>query len=183
MIRVNKYNVTLQAAVNVRVPALEAATPQEAISAALARIDLYSLLERQEPAPKVDYTEYAEEVREALVDEVGDEEYEKSRWFVWHNGQWAPAPADRKEELQMLDHQAKTLREELGYSQPGEVIWQARLDFDELLVVVADGYGRASVLRVSGNYPLEYFLKDRKDFDSEQAACASAGKQAAKTQT
>ena len=183
MIRVNKYNVTLQAAVNVRVPALEAATPQEAISAALARIDLYSLLERQEPAPKVDYTEYAEEVREALVDEVGDEEYEKSRWFVWHNGQWAPAPADRKEELQMLDHQAKTLREELGYSQPGEVIWQARLDFDELLAVVADGYGKASVLQVSGNYPVEYLLKDRKDFDNEQAACAHAARQAAKTQT
>jgi len=106
MIGANKYNVTLQATVNVRVPAVEAATPQEAISAALARIDLYSLLERQEPAPRVDFTEYAEEVREALVDEVGDEEYEKSRWFVWHNGQWAPAPADRKQELQMLDHQA-----------------------------------------------------------------------------
>jgi hypothetical protein len=179
----NKYNVTLQAAVNVRVPAVEAATPQEAISTALDRIDLYSLLERQEPAPRVDFTEYAEEVREALVDEVGDEEYEKSRWFVWHNGQWAPAPADRKQELQMLDSQAKTLREEMGYSQPGEVIWQARLGFDELLVVVADGLGRASVLRVSGNYPVEYILKDRKDFDSEQAACASAGKQAAKTQT
>jgi hypothetical protein len=83
----------------------------------------------------------------------------------------------------MLDHQAKTVREELGYSRPGEVIWQARLGFDELLVVVADGFGRASALRVSGNYPVEYFLKERKDFDSEQAACASAGKQAAKTQT
>jgi hypothetical protein len=180
---VNNYNVTLQAAVNVRVPAVEAATPQEAISAALTRIDLYSLLERQEPAPRVAYTEYAEEVREALVDEVGDEEYEKSRWFVWHNGQWAPAPADQKEELQMLDHQAKTVREELGYSQPGEVIWQARLDFDDLLVVVADGYGKASVLRVSGNYPVEYLLKDRKDFDNEQAACAHAARQTAKTQT
>ena len=53
-------------------------------------------------------------------------------------------------ELRLLDQQAKALREELGYSQPGEVIWQARLDFDEMLVVVADGFGRASVLRVSG---------------------------------
>lgn len=83
----------------------------------------------------------------------------------------------------MLDQQAKNLRDELGYSQPGEVIWQARLDFDELLIVVADGYGRASLLRVSGNYPVEYFLKDRKDFDTEQAAGVSACKQAAKTQT
>jgi len=182
MIKANQYNVTLRAAVNVRVPAVEAATPQEAISAALARIDLYSLLERREPAPRVDFTEYAEEVREALVDLVGDEKHEQSLWYIWRNGNWVPAPADPNEELQLLDQQAKTLREELGYSQPGEVIWQARLDFDELLAVVADGYGRASVLRVSGNYPVEYFLKDRKDFDNEQAACASAGKQAAKTQ-
>jgi len=179
----NKYNVTLQAAVNVRVSAVEAATPQEAISAALGQVDLYGLLERQKPTPKVDFTEYAEEVREALVDVVGDEEYDKSRWFIWHNGQWVPAPTDCIEELRLLDDEAKTVREELGYSQPGEVIWQARLDLDELLAVVADGYGKASVLRVSGNYPVEYLLKDRKDFDNEQAACAHAARQAAKTQT
>jgi len=170
---VNNYNVTLQAAINVRVSAIEAATPQEAIQAALDRADLYSLLERHKPMPKVDFTEYAEEVREALVDVGGDEEFDKSRWFIWHNGQWIPAPTDRIEEL----------REELGYSQPGEVIWQARLDFDDLLVVVADGYGKASVLCVSGNYPVEYLLKDRKDFDNEQAARAHAARQIAKTQT
>ena len=180
---VNNYNVTLQAAVNVRVSAIEAATPQEAIQAALDRVDLYSLLERQKPMPKVDFTEYAEEVREALIDVVGDEEYDQSRWFIWHCGQWIPAPTDRIEELRLLDQQAKMHREELGYSQPGEVIWQARLDFDEMLVVVADGYGKASVLRVSGNYPVEYLLKDRKDFDNEQAACAHAARQTAKTQT
>ena len=56
--------------------------------------------------------------------------------------------------------------------------WQAHLDFDELLVVVADGHGKASLLRVSGNYPVEYILRDRRDFDSEEAACAEAGKEA-----
>jgi len=178
----NKYDVTLQAAVNVRVSAVEAPTPQEAIQAAFDKTDLYSLLECEKPTPKVDFTEYAEEVREALVDVVGDEEYDQSRWFIWHNGQWVPAPTDRIEELRLLDHQAKTLREELRCSQPGEVIWQARLDFDQLLAVVADGYGKASVLHVSGNYPVEYLLKDRKDFDNEQAACAHAARQAAKTQ-
>jgi len=179
----NKYNVTLQAAVNVRVSAVEAATPQEAISAALDRIDLYGLLERSKPAPKVDFTEYAEDVREALVDEVGDEEYDKSRWFLWHNGQWAPAPTNQQEELRLLDQKAQALRDELGYSQPGEVIWQARMDFDEVLVVVADGHGRASLLRVSGNYPVEYLIKDRHGFDSEDAACAEADKRAAESQT
>ena len=178
----NNYNVTLQAVVNVRVPGVEAATQQEAISAALDKVDLYSLLERKKPTPKVDFIEYAEEIHEALVDEVGDEEYDKSRWFIWHDGQWVPTPTNRIEELRILDHQAKTLREELGYSGPGEVILSDRSDFDESLAVVADGYGKASVLRVSGNYPVEYLLKDRKDFDTEQAACAEAAKQAAKAQ-
>lgn len=96
-----------------------------------------------------------------------------------HSGQ----TSRQKEELRHLDNQAKTLRQKLGYSQPGEVIWQARLDFNELLVVVADGYGCASVLHVSGNYPTEYILKNRKDFDNEQAACTYATKLAAKIQT
>lgn len=91
--------------------------------------------------------------------------------LILHDNHLSPATTHPEEELRQLDHQAKTLRKKLGYSQPGEVIWQTRLDFDELLVVVADGYGRASVLRVSGNYPVEYILKDRKDFDSEQTAC------------
>ena len=178
----NKYNVTLQALVNVRVPGVESATQQEAIEAALDQIDLYSLFERSKPTPKVEFTSYAEEIRQTLVDVVGDEAFDKSRWFCWHNGQWAPAPRDRKEELRLLDQQARTLREELGYSWPGEVIFQARLDFDELLAVVADGYGRASLLRVSGNYPVEYLLKDRKDFDSEQAAGVEAYNQAMRTE-
>ena len=178
----NKYNVTLQAAINVRVADVDASSPQEAIQKALDRIDLYSLLEREKPSPKVEFTEYAEQVREALVDVVGDDEYDQSHRFMWHKDQWVIAPADRVEEIRLLDDQAKTIREELGWSQPGEVIWQAHLDFDELLVVVADGYGKASVLRVSGNYPVEYLLKDRKDFENEEAACAHAAGQAAPAQ-
>jgi hypothetical protein len=175
----SKYIVTIQAAVNVRVAAVEAATQQDAISVALGRIDLYDLLQRHQPTPKVAFTEYAEEVREALVDEVGDEEFERSGWFLRHKDQWAPAPANRQEELRLLDQQAESIRKELGCSQPGQVIWLARLGIDELLAVVANGYGWASVLRVSGNYPVEYVLKDRHDFDSEQAACAEAAGQAA----
>jgi hypothetical protein len=175
----SKYIVTIQAAVNIRVAAVEADTQQDAISAAMGKVDLYDLLARHQPTPKVAFTEYAEEVREALVDEVGDEEFERSGWFLWHKGEWVPTPANRQEELRLLDEQAESIRKELGYSQPGQVIWMARLDFDESLAVVADGYGRASVLRVSGNYPVEYVLKDRHDFDSEQAACAEAVRQAA----
>ena len=119
MIGAKKYDVTLHAAINVRVPGMEADTPQEAIQAALAKVDLYSLLERQQPTPEVGFTEYAEEVREALVDLVGDEKHEQSLWYIWRNGNWATAPADPNEELQLLEQQAKALREELG-AQPDE---------------------------------------------------------------
>ncbi len=121
MIGTNNYDVTLHAAVNVRVPGVEADTPQEAIQAALGKVDLYSLMERQKPTPEVESAEYSENVHEALVDIVGDEKHEQSLWYIWRNGNWAPAPADQNEELQLLNQQAKTLREELGYSQPGEV--------------------------------------------------------------
>ena len=88
-----------------------------------------------------------------------------------------PAPTNRDEELRLLDEQANAIREELHFSQPGEVIWQAWLDVNDLLVVVADGYGKAKLLLVSGNYPVDYLLKNRQDFDSEEAACASAASQ------
>ena len=170
----NQYNVTLQAVVNVRVPAVEASTAQEAVNAALDRIDLYSLFKKDRPTPKVEFSEYAEEVNEAVVDDMGDEEFERSQWFIWHDGQWIAAPANQQDELRLLDEKAHALRKELGFSDPGEVIWQANVDIDEVMVVVADGHGRASLLRASGNYPLDYLLKEQRDFDSEDAACIEA---------
>ena len=86
----NQYNITLHAVVNVRVPSMPAATPHAAITAALDSTDLYSALERQNPIPGVEFTEYAEEVRAVLVDVVGDQEYEQSQWFTWQHDQWAP---------------------------------------------------------------------------------------------
>jgi hypothetical protein len=86
-------------------------------------------------------------------------------------------PANQLEMLRSLDSQARTLRKVLGYSQPDEVIWRAESDIDELLIVVADGYGGASLLRVSDNYPVDYLEKDRKDFSTEEAACVEANRQ------
>lgn len=117
-----------------------------------------------------------------VVNQAGNDVHAVLQALTLHHGQKSQTTR-LEEELRRLDQQVKTLRQKLGCSQPGEVIWQTRLDFEELLVVVADGYGRASVLRVSGNYPMEYILKDRKDFDSEQAACTDADKQVTKTQT
>jgi hypothetical protein len=94
-----KHDITIQAVVNVRVPAVEAASQEGAIEAALDRVDLYDLFDRCQPAPKVPFTSYAEELRDVLVDEVGDEEYTRSRWFRWQNDRWAPAPAGVQEDL------------------------------------------------------------------------------------
>jgi hypothetical protein len=179
----NKYNVTLGIVVNVRMPDVEADTQERAIEAAMKRIEP-RLFARDNPAPGIEFIEYADGSEgDVLVDEVGDEKFDKSRWFIWHDDRWAPAPISQQEELRLLDEKANTIRDELGCSQPGEVIWQARLDFDELLVVVADGYGRASLLLVSGNYPVEYTLKERRDYDSEDAAIADPGKEAAERES
>ena len=110
------------------------------------------------------------------------ETYRQERIEFGHVDQQAPAPFDRTKELGLLDRQAQALREELGYCRPGEVIWQSRLDFDDLLVVVADGCGRASVLRVRGNYPVDYILKRKRGFATEVAACAHADSQIAISQ-
>jgi len=83
--------------------------------------------------------------------------------------------------LRRLDDEAQNIRKGLGLSQPGEVIWQADIEFRELLVVVADGYGGASQLHVAGNYPVDYLLHEKVDFCSEEAACAAAEKRLAST--
>jgi hypothetical protein len=84
-----------------------------------------------------------------------------------------------RDELRRLDEKARSIRKTLGYSQPGEVAWQAETDLRELLVVVADGYGGASLLHVEGNYPVDYLLHEKVDFRSEDAACAAAAKRLA----
>ncbi len=93
---------------------MEAESPEEAIPIALSKLELYSLLKRQNPVPGVEYTEYAEEVREVLVDVAGDEEYEHSCWFLWHRYQWMRAPRDLKEELRLLEEKAADLRKQFG---------------------------------------------------------------------
>lgn len=101
----NQYNVTLQAVVNVRVPGIHAATVQEAADAALTKIDLYGLFDRQKPTQTVEFTAYAEEVREALVDEIGDNQHDRSIWLICRDGQWIPNPANCAERPASINHE------------------------------------------------------------------------------
>ena len=76
-----KYEVHIYAIVRVKVVDVEAESQQEAIRNAEARCDLYALFQQNDREPN---TEYAEDIDGFLVDEVGDEEHEHSRWYDKH---------------------------------------------------------------------------------------------------
>lgn len=60
--------------------------------------------------------------------------------------------------LARLQRDADTIRQELGISAPGEIIYQAELNLtsDDMLLVEADGFGGATTRVVAGNYPVDY---------------------------
>lgn len=73
-----KHHVTIYAVVRVKVPDVEADSHQEAMRKAEASVDLHHLFESEQPTNWVEYTAYAEQIHSWLVDEEGDEEYERS---------------------------------------------------------------------------------------------------------
>ena len=77
-----KYNVIVYAVARVKVMDVDAESQTEAIDKALKSINLYRLLDNQNPAPNVAYIEFGDEIVSYLVDEQGDEEYAKSLWWV-----------------------------------------------------------------------------------------------------
>lgn len=80
--------------------------------------------------------------------------------------------AARMEKLKRLQTQVDAIRAELGISQPGAILFQS--PGDELLVVVADGFGGAMVSILEGNYPVDYSTKLERFFDSERDAESAA---------
>ena len=64
---------------------------------------------------------------------------------------------EQLDQLRALDHAATKLRDQLGVSGIGEVIWRAR-DLESDMLVEADGYGGAKIVVVEGNYPLDYLV-------------------------
>ncbi len=83
----------------------------------------------------------------------------------------------RIQELKRLQIQLDQLRAELDYS-PAGVIWLA--DYGKSIVVVeADGFGGATTSVIEGNYPLDYFARCEKRFQTEREATTAARKIAA----
>jgi hypothetical protein len=54
--------------------------------------------------------------------------------------------------LRALDLETAELRKELGFSNPGEVIFQESLSADRSIVVIASGYGAATIQVNDGDY-------------------------------
>lgn len=71
-----QHNVTLYIVVRVRIDSVEAGTHHQAVKRALAQFDGHRMFTRPDGS-----VEYGEEIDDALVDEVGDEEHERSRWY------------------------------------------------------------------------------------------------------
>jgi hypothetical protein len=79
-------------------------------------------------------------------------------------------------QLQRLQAQADAIREDLGISAPGTVLYSSPLCAleDEVVLVEADGFGGATTCVVEGNYPVDYISKIEKHFSSEEKAICNA---------
>jgi hypothetical protein len=80
--------------------------------------------------------------------------------------------------LKALDAKTKALRNELGISAPGEVLFKADLSLadDDMLIVEADGLGGADLRVVEGNWPIDCQEKESTHYSTEQEACEEANK-------
>lgn len=74
------------------------------------------------------------------------------------------------QELRRIDGRAAEIRKALKVGKPGEEIWQWECgDIDEDLLVIADGYGGATLAHVEGDGDNRLFHRQR-EFDTEAEA-------------
>ena len=83
------------------------------------------------------------------------------------------APLSR---LRQLSEEAKELRRTLAISGEGEVIFKGSLNFEEDVVVTADGFGGALLEIVEGNHPVDYQRKGQRFYEDEDDACDIASR-------
>jgi len=76
-----KYNVHVYVTVRVKVLDVEANSPEEAIKRVRDHVNLNDLMNRSHPLSNVEDVEFVDEITGYLVDEQGDEEHERSRFY------------------------------------------------------------------------------------------------------
>ena len=85
-----KYDVHIFTQVQVKVCSVDAGDQLEAIREAEQQVDFHGLFLNSNPGFGASETEWAEQTDEYLVDESGDEEYLRSRWYKWEGGKIVP---------------------------------------------------------------------------------------------
>ena len=89
----------------------------------------------------------------------------------------------RLNQLRQLENKIAALRQRLGVSDRGEMIFQAPRSMSSTtdVVVEADGEGGAKLLIVEGNYPADYLTHKEQAFQTEDEACEAAERMIAST--
>jgi hypothetical protein len=87
-------------------------------------------------------------------------------------------PLDQKDRelISRLQSRLDDTRSRLGISARGEVLLRADLSYcdDEVLLVEADGFGGGVLRVVEGNYPVDYLIRDEREFSTEAEAFEAA---------
>lgn len=86
-----KYKVHLFAVVRVPVE-IEADSQEEAIDKSEKSIDLHTLFDHT--IGEAQEREWTDEIAYYLVDEDGDEEHQKTKWWIYRDGKMRPMPAE-----------------------------------------------------------------------------------------
>jgi hypothetical protein len=82
---------------------------------------------------------------------------------------------EKLKELQRLQFELDAIRQELGIGAPNEILYLAGfVSGNEQLVVEADGFGAAVTSIIEGNYPIDFWIRYQKRFDSEGEAVDAA---------
>lgn len=71
-----------------------------------------------------------------------------------------------RKRIEDLENQTQLIREMMGWCYRGEIISKCE-DLECQIILVADGLGRSSLMRVEGNYPVDFITKECTEYDSE----------------
>ena len=81
-----------------------------------------------------------------------------------------------RESVARLQAQLDSLRERLGISDRGHVLYQFDASYcdEEIILVEADGFGGAALRVVEGNYPMDFMTREERAFQTEDEAVTAA---------
>jgi hypothetical protein len=87
-----------------------------------------------------------------------------------------PLNQTNRQLIALLQTQLDDLRERLGISARGEVLFRADLSYgdDEVVLVEADGFGGGVLRIVEGNYPVDYLIREERNFPTDEEAIEAA---------